>query len=41
MHGLKLALAWLLAIVPLGWGVSKTIDKLKPLFTGEAKEQKK
>jgi hypothetical protein len=37
MHILKLLLAWLLAVLPLGWGVSKTIAKLEPLFTGEQK----
>jgi hypothetical protein len=37
MKALKIILAWLVAVVPLGWGVSKTIDKSKPLFTGSAK----
>lgn len=41
MHVLKLLLAWLLAVLPLGWGVSKTIAKLEPLFKGESSTEKK
>ena len=41
MHALKIILAWLVAVIPLGWGVSKTAGKLEPLFTGEAKGAKK
>jgi hypothetical protein len=32
---MKVLLAWLVAVIPLGWGISKTIDKSKPLFTGD------
>ncbi len=31
---LKLAIAWILVAIPLGWGVMKTVEKSKPLFTG-------
>ena len=30
----KTALTWLLVIVPLGWGVTKSVQKSLPLFQG-------
>jgi hypothetical protein len=33
---MKLAFAWLFVIVPLGWGVMKSIEKSKPLFQQKA-----
>jgi len=29
---MKLFLAWLLVAVPLGWGVTKSVQKALPLF---------
>lgn len=29
---MKLILAWLLVAIPLGWGVTKSIQKSLPLF---------
>ena len=34
---MKLLLAWLLVAIPLGWGVTKSVQKSLPLFRGEAK----
>ena len=34
---MKLLLAWLLVAVPLGWGVTKSVQKSLPLFRGAAK----
>ena len=34
---MKPLLTWLLVIVPLGWGVTKSVQKSLPLFQGEAK----
>ena len=31
---MKLALAWLFVILPLGWGVTKSVNKSLPLFRG-------
>lgn len=28
----KLILAWLLVVVPLGWGVTRSVQKSLPLF---------
>lgn len=33
---IKSFLTWLLVIVPLGWGVTKSVQKSLPLFRGEA-----
>lgn len=33
---MKLLLAWLLVAIPLGWGVTKSVQKSLPLFRGEA-----
>lgn len=33
---MKSVLTWLLIIVPLGWGVTKSVQKSLPLFRGEA-----
>ncbi len=33
---MKALLTWLLVIVPLGWGVTKSVQKSLPLFRGEA-----
>ena len=32
---MKLFLSFLLVVVPLGWGVTKSVKKSLPLFTGE------
>jgi hypothetical protein len=34
---MKLLLAWLLVAIPLGWGVTKSVQKSLPLFRGAAK----
>jgi hypothetical protein len=34
---MKLLLVWLLVAIPLGWGVTKSVQKSLPLFRGEAK----
>ena len=34
---MKLLLAWLLVAIPLGWGVTKSVQKSLPLFRGESK----
>jgi hypothetical protein len=34
---MKLLLAWLLVAVPLGWGVTKSVQKSLPLFRGAIK----
>lgn len=31
---MKLILSYLLVVIPLGWGVTKSIQKSRPLFTG-------
>lgn len=33
---MKPILTWLLAIIPLAWGVTKSVQKSLPLFQGEA-----
>ena len=32
---MKLLLAWLVVAIPLGWGVTKSVQKTLPLFRGE------
>ena len=34
---MKILLAWLLVAIPLGWGVTKSVQKCLPLFRGGAK----
>lgn len=34
---MKSLLTWLLVIVPLSWGVTKSVQKSLPLFRGEVK----
>jgi hypothetical protein len=34
---MKLLLSWLLVVVPLGWGVTKSVQKSLPLFSKDAK----
>jgi len=34
---MKLVLSWLLVAIPLGWGVTKSVQKSLPLFRTEAK----
>ena len=34
---MKLLLSWLLVAIPLGWGVTKSVQKSLPLFRAEAK----
>jgi hypothetical protein len=31
---MKAAFIWLAVILPLAWGVTKSVDKAKPLFSG-------
>jgi len=31
---MKLVLAWLFVVLPLGWGVTQSVKKSMPLFTG-------
>jgi len=33
---MKAVLIWLLVIVPLTWGVTQSVKKAMPLFTGES-----
>jgi hypothetical protein len=33
---MKLLLAWLLVAIPLGWGVTKSVQKSLPLFRAES-----
>jgi hypothetical protein len=33
---MKFALAWLLVALPLGWGVTKSVQKSLPLFRSKA-----
>jgi hypothetical protein len=33
---MKSLFTWLLVIIPLGWGVTKSVQKSLPLFEGEA-----
>ena len=33
---MKLILYWLLVAIPLGWGVTKSVQKSLPLFRGDA-----
>jgi len=33
---MKSVLTWLLVIIPLGWGVTKSVQKSLPLFRGES-----
>lgn len=35
---MKMILVWLMIIVPLGWGVTQSLKKSLPLFTGEKKQ---
>lgn len=32
-NGLKLAIAWIIALVPLSWGLYNTLLKAMPLFS--------
>lgn len=32
MHALRLAACWMLVALPLGWGVSRSVQKSLPLF---------
>jgi len=34
---MKILFAWLLVAVPLGWGVTKSVQKSLPLFRNESK----
>jgi len=34
---MKFLLVWLLVAVPLGWGVTKSVQKSLPLFRGASK----
>jgi hypothetical protein len=34
---MKLLLYWLLVVVPLGWGVTKSVQKSLPLFRGDVR----
>ena len=34
---MKIVLSWLLVVLPLGWGVTKSVQKSLPLFRGDAK----
>ncbi len=34
---MKLLLTWLLVAIPLGWGVTKSVQKALPLFRADAK----
>jgi hypothetical protein len=34
---MKLLFAWLLVAIPLGWGVTKSVQKSLPLFRSEIK----
>ena len=31
---MKMLLTWLLVVIPLGWGVTKSVEKSRPLFHG-------
>lgn len=31
---LKLIIVWLIVVIPLGWGVAKSLKKSRPLFAG-------
>jgi hypothetical protein len=37
MKAIALAIAWTWITLPLGWGVYQSVQKVMPLFTGEAK----
>ena len=34
---MKFLLYWLLVVVPLGWGVTKSVQKSLPLFRADSK----
>ena len=34
---MKLLLVWLLVAIPLGWGVTKSVQKSLPLFRSDTK----
>ena len=34
---MKLLFAWLLVAIPLGWGITKSVQKALPLFRTETK----
>ncbi len=36
MKDIRLIIVWLWVIVPLGWGVMKSVQKAAPLFVGGA-----
>lgn len=36
MKTIKLVIVWLWVAIPLGWGVMKSLQKAKPLFTEES-----
>ena len=33
---MKAALIWLVVAIPLAWGVAKSVEKARPLFSGGA-----
>lgn len=33
MKAIKLLIVWLWVIIPLGWGVMKSVEKSRPLFS--------
>jgi hypothetical protein len=37
MKALKLFLVWILVVIPLSWGVVKSVEKALPLFRAELK----
>ena len=39
MKCIRVALAWILVCVPLGWGIGRSVMKAKPLFLPEAHAQ--
>ncbi len=32
---MKVLVVWLVVLLPLGWGVARSVQKSLPLFTGE------
>jgi hypothetical protein len=38
---MKAVLIWLLVIVPLTWGVTQSVKKAMPLFTGGTKVERR
>ncbi len=37
---MKAILIWLLVILPLAWGVTQSVKKAKPLFSGQEAAEK-